>query len=95
MTKKAIPSSIFGGMTETSAALREGIPAITLDGMDEHGIAPYWHTLDDTYDKMDPEVMLRAYEFTWKFIAAIDSKLLGMHIGYSRVTERGTNARIG
>jgi Zn-dependent M28 family amino/carboxypeptidase len=67
------PSSIYGGVTEMAAAVRAGVPAITLDGMSPEGFAPYWHQVEDTYDKMDPEVMARAYEFTWKYISAIDS----------------------
>lgn len=70
----AYSSQINGGNTEMADALRVGIPAVTLDGMSRDGEAPYWHQVEDTYDKMDPEVMARAYEFTWEFITAIDSK---------------------
>ena len=56
-----------------AAAARAGIPAITLDGFSPEGVAPYWHQVEDTFDKMDPEVMARAYEFTWEYITAIDS----------------------
>jgi len=69
----AYPSQIKGGNTEMADALRVGIQAITLDGMGPNGEMPYWHQVEDTYDKMDPEVMARAYEFTWEYIAAIDS----------------------
>jgi hypothetical protein len=68
------PSRIYGGVTEMAAAVRAGIPAITLDGMSPKGVAPYWHQVEDTYDKMDPEVMARAYEFIWAYITAIDSR---------------------
>ena len=71
----AYPSQINGGNTEMADALRVGIPAITLDGMSRDGEAPYWHQVEDTYDKMDPEVMARSYEFTWEYITAIDSML--------------------
>jgi hypothetical protein len=67
------PSRIYGGVTEMAAAARAGVPAITLDGLSPEGYAPYWHQVEDTYDKMDPEVMARAYEFTWEYIKAIDS----------------------
>ncbi|UCF61766.1 MAG: M28 family peptidase, partial [Anaerolineaceae bacterium] len=67
------PSSIYGGVTEMAAAVRAGVPAITLDGMSPEGFAPYWHQVEDTYDKMDPEVMTRVYEYTWEYIKAIDS----------------------
>jgi hypothetical protein len=69
----AYPSQIQGGNTEMADALRVGIPAITLCGMGPKGEMPYWHQVQDTYDKMDLEVMARAYEFGWKYITAIDS----------------------
>ena len=71
----AYASQIKGGNTEMADALRVGIPAITLNGMGPKGEMPYWHQIEDTYDKMDPEVMARTYEFTWEYITAIDSTL--------------------
>jgi hypothetical protein len=64
---------IGGANTEMADALRAGIPAIALNGMGQKGEPLYWHTVEDTYDKMDPEVMERAYEFVWEYIQAIDS----------------------
>ena len=55
-------------------ALRLGIPAITIGGQTESGELPYWHTVGDTFDKMDPEVLGRAYAFTSAFIAALDAR---------------------
>lgn len=74
----AYPSQIKGGNTEMADALRVGIPAITLNGMGPKGELPYWHQVEDTYDKMDPEVMARAYEFAREYITAIDSMLTQM-----------------
>lgn len=71
----AYASQIKGGNTEMADALRVGIPAITLNGIGPKGEMPYWHQVEDTYDKMDPEVMARTYEFTWEYITAIDSTL--------------------
>jgi hypothetical protein len=71
----AYASQINGGVSEMAAADRVGVPAITLDGMNPNGVAPYWHQVEDTYDKMDPEVMARAYEFSWEYITVIDSML--------------------
>jgi Zn-dependent M28 family amino/carboxypeptidase len=71
----AHPGQIKGANTEMADALRVGIPAITLIGMGPNGEMPYWHQVEDTYDKMDQEVMARAYEFTWEYIRAIDSIL--------------------
>jgi len=72
----AYPSQIKGGNSEMADALRASIPAITLTGMGPKGELPYWHQTADTYDKMDPEVMARAYEFTWEYITAIDSTII-------------------
>lgn len=55
-------------------ALRAGVPAITLTGMGPGGETPYWHQVQDTYDKIDPQVLERAYAFTWAFIQALDAR---------------------
>ena len=68
----AYPASISGGNTEMADALRVGIPAITFTGFGPKGEAPYWHMVDDTYDKMDAEIMARNYAFTWQYIRLID-----------------------
>ncbi len=68
----AYPSSISGGNTEMADAVRAGVPAITLFGMTREGVAPYWHQKEDTFDKMDPEVMRRTWDFTQALIEKID-----------------------
>ena len=68
----AYAAQINGGNTEMADALRLGIPAITLTGMTPDGNAPYWHQVGDTYDKIDPEVLARAFAFTSTFIRALD-----------------------
>lgn len=73
---KAYPARITGGNTEMADALRVGIPAITIMGLGPKGEAPYWHRREDTFDKMDREVMTRCYEFVWHFIHALDSSRL-------------------
>ncbi len=70
----AYATQITGGNTEMADALRLGIPAITLTGMTPDGNAPYWHQVEDTYDKIDPEVLARAYAFTLAFIRALDER---------------------
>lgn len=67
----AYPSTIKGGNTEMADALRAGIPAITIGGIRRNGELPYWHQAQDTFDKMDPEVMSRNYQFIWEYINAI------------------------
>lgn len=70
----AYATQINGGNTEMADALRLGIPAITLTGMTPDGNAPYWHQVEDTYDKIDPEVLARAFAFTSAFIGALDER---------------------
>jgi hypothetical protein len=69
----AYPSSINGGNTEMADALRIGIPAITFTGLGPKGEAPYWHMVEDTFDKMNAEIMQRNYTFTWHYIRLIDA----------------------
>jgi hypothetical protein len=70
----AYPVQIKGGNTEMADALRAGVPAITLTGQGPQNEMPYWHQVGDTVDKLDPEVMARAYAFTWAFIQALDEQ---------------------
>jgi Peptidase family M28 len=68
----AHPAAISGGNTEMADSLRVGIPAITIAGMGPKGEAPYWHMVEDTFDKMVPGLMACNYEFVWNYIQAID-----------------------
>jgi hypothetical protein len=70
----AYPAQIKGGNTEMADALRAGVPAITLTGQGRKGEMPYWHQVGDRVDKLDPEVMGRAYAFAWAFIRALDER---------------------
>jgi hypothetical protein len=70
----AYPVKIVGGNTEMADALRNGIPAITLTGQGTQGEMPYWHQVHDTVDKLDREVMGRAYAFTWAYVRALDAR---------------------
>ena len=72
---KAYPSKISGGNTEMADALRNKVPAITLFGLTPSGEAPYWHMIEDTFDKIDLVVLARNYEFTWHFIQEIDKSV--------------------
>lgn len=69
----AYPVQISGGNTEMADALLAGVPAITIGGADPQGGVPYWHQVEDTFDKMDPEVMARAYAFTCAFLRSLDT----------------------
>jgi Zn-dependent M28 family amino/carboxypeptidase len=68
----AYPSSISGGNTEMADAVRARVPAIALGGMTRKGVLPFWHQLQDTFDKMDPAVMARTWEMTLALIREID-----------------------
>lgn len=70
----AYGAEIKGGNTEMADALRLGIPAITITGLTRKGKAPYWHQTGDTFDKMDPDMLCRAYDFTYTYIRALDEQ---------------------
>lgn len=69
----AYPTSISGGNTEMADAVRFKVPAIAFNGMTRDGVTPYWHQIGDTFDKMEPEVMER----TWNFVTALIERLDG------------------
>jgi hypothetical protein len=73
----AHPVRLKGGNTEMADALRAGVPAITISGQGPNGEMPYWHQIEDTVDKLDTEVMGRAYSFAWAFIRALDARTQG------------------
>jgi len=68
----AYPNKISGGNTEMADAIRARVPAITIFGMSRTGIAPYWHQVQDTFDKMNPKVMERTWALTWSLVSEID-----------------------
>ncbi len=70
---RAYPTRITGGNTEMADALRAGIPAITLMGLGPRGEAPYWHVRQDTFDKMDADVLARCYQFVYHYIHALEA----------------------
>jgi hypothetical protein len=72
---EAYPAKISGGNTEMADAVRFNVPAISIIGLTKEGYAPYWHQKADTFDKMDPRVMERAWELTTALIERIDGGL--------------------
>jgi len=68
----AYATRIRGGNTEMADALRAGVPAITLCGITRKRRLPHWHQPGDTIDKIDPDVLARAYAFTWAYLCGID-----------------------
>ncbi|MFH2104336.1 MAG: M28 family peptidase [Chloroflexota bacterium] len=70
---RAYPTMISGGNSELSDAVRFKVPAITLFGLKPDGEAPFWHQRGDTFDKLDPEVMERTWEFGRALVQEIDN----------------------
>ena len=68
----AYPVKISGGNSEMSDALRNNIPAISLFGLTKDGEAPYWHKLEDTYDKINPQVMENVWLLAIALLREID-----------------------
>ncbi len=69
----AYPVKITGGNSEMADCLRASVPAITIFGLTRTGEAPYWHTLADTFDKIDPQVLTKTYVLTHALIQSIDA----------------------
>jgi hypothetical protein len=78
----AHPTQVGGGHTEMTDAIRAGVPAITIIGLDEGGTrfnydgpALYWHHRDDVFANLIPEVMERNYAFIWALVETIDAQV--------------------
>lgn len=71
----AYPSVLTGGCTEASDAIIRGIPAITLIGLERDGFAPHWHMPSDTFDKVNPGIMDKAYRFAEAVIMRLDKAI--------------------
>lgn len=70
----AYAAKISGGNSELSDAVRFGVPGITFFGLTPDGEAPYWHQVEDTFDKMNPEVMEKTWQMVLNFIRRLDSE---------------------
>ena len=68
----AYPVKISGGNSEMADAIRNKIPAISFFGLTKDGVAPYWHQSEDTYDKMNPQVMEKVWSMLNSLAAKID-----------------------
>jgi hypothetical protein len=68
----AYEGKISGGNTEMADAVRAKVPAITLFGVSREGVYPYWHQVEDTYDKMNPAVMEKAWAMVNTVIQELD-----------------------
>ncbi len=54
--------SIGGGGTDATPFSRENISAISIFGTDMEGVPEFYHTMDDTPDKVDPQALTRTLE---------------------------------
>jgi hypothetical protein len=68
----AYEGKISGGNTEMADAVRAKVPAITLFGVTREGVYPYWHQVEDTYDKMNPVVMEKAWAMVMTVLQELD-----------------------
>ena len=64
-------ASIYGGNTDLADAVRNKVPALAIGGMQKNGEVPFWHQRQDTFDKIRPECLERAWEMTWALIQEI------------------------
>jgi hypothetical protein len=74
----AHPAVTSGGNTEMADALRCKIPAITITGITRDGVLPYWHQMEDTFDKMNPTVMEKTWNMTRAMINRLDNEPVNM-----------------
>ncbi len=66
------PVKINGGNSEMADCVRFDVPALTLFGMTPDLVAPYWHQVGDTFDKLNPDVLARTWALTWALVQALD-----------------------
>ncbi len=71
---QAHPATVSGGNTETIDSLHCKVPGITITGATKEGFSPYWHTLADTFDKMNPELMEKSWNFVQAMIHSLDNE---------------------
>jgi len=60
-------------LEEVSNLRRRGYRALCLAGYGEDGHLPNWHRVTDTLDKIEPETLARAAQFTWALVQEIDA----------------------
>jgi hypothetical protein len=61
---------------EVSTLTHLGYRAVCICGYDRQTHAlPQWHQPDDTYENLEPEALLKARNFTWALLQAIDQKV--------------------
>lgn len=66
------PVPLRGGYTETGVAGKRGMRSICLAGLDEQGLMPYWHSREDTGDKLTKEALGAACAATVGLLRRLD-----------------------
>lgn len=67
------PVKLRAGYTEAGMSMKRGHRAMALVGMAEDGTLPYWHSPQDTADKLDPEALAAAYGAITEILARLDA----------------------
>lgn len=65
--------SIGGGGTDATPFSRENIRAISIFGTNMEGVPEFYHTMDDTPDKVDPQALTRTLEICKEVIKSSES----------------------
>lgn len=79
-----------GGYTEAGVAIKRGYRSVALVGLDERGDLPYWHTLQDTPDKIRREALAATFETVVSLLEALDELPVSIKLsGVKPLSERG------
>ena len=58
---------------EVGSLARRGYKAVCLAGYDSEGFLPNWHRVSDTLDKIEPETLERAAQYTWAVMQELEA----------------------
>lgn len=82
--------ALRGGYTEAGTAIRRGYRSVALVGLDERGDLPYWHTREDTPDKVRREALAATFETIVSLLEALDELPVSIKLsGVKPLSERG------
>jgi hypothetical protein len=70
-----LPPHVARRPSAAVAAVRRGIPALTVGNLDEHGIVPRHRTPQDTPDAVDPAALKAALQACVAIVDALDAEL--------------------
>jgi len=58
--------------TDASCFMAGGVPSLSFVGLTPHGVIPDWHTVHDTFDRVDAEALRRTTDFVEALLRRID-----------------------